>query len=100
MTQSTRWELQDTVEHGWWEANVPPEANPVEVVAVVTRLMPEHPALPRLVSIAQRYRESLKDRPPLFRCPSCLDVGQVEVSSAGRGTWRKCSGPMGSGCMR
>lgn len=92
-------DIRSVVPAGWWDANVPADANPVEVVQLVGAKMPGHPMLPLLVQIAKGYRANRgQHEQALLRCPVCADTGWREIDQTGRGIVERCRGPLATGC--
>lgn len=101
-----------TVEAGWWDANIPPDSNPNEVVDLLTQLRPNHPSLPMLERIAALYdraQERGEYAWDVLRCPVCQDTGWIFAPStrtrpsltlaAGRADEAVvCPGPTAMGC--
>lgn len=84
---------------GWWAENVDPALDASQVLVLVGRDAPEHPALPRLRRAAEGFEKARSTRDErLFRCFMCKDVGWVELDVSGRGTMERCRGPRNAGC--
>lgn len=84
----------------WWEENIDPRLTPPEVLELLDRDFPEHPARERISRAAQGYEKALS-RPlgeETYLCPACKDIGWRETDATGRGTFARCNGPMASGC--
>ena len=88
--------LGGLVKPGFWAASVDPRLDPPQIVELLERDYPTHPALSWIKRAARLFLR--KSHTQLFRCPVCHDACWVDKVTEDRVFVVRCSGPLGTFC--